>query len=123
MSSFQLFDLPFFFQQLINRGGEKISPIELDSAILSLPNIAEAVSFGVADEKYGEKVWAVVVVKNNKDARGDEQRVENEVKEALKHKVAKFKIPERVIVTEAIPKYVSVPCFSRVDTLVLNYSL
>lgn len=112
-----------FFQQLINRGGEKISPIELDSAILSLPNIAEAVSFGVADEKYGEKVWAVVVVKNNKDAQGDEQRVENEVKEALKHKVARFKIPERVIVTEAIPKYVSVSCFSRVDTLVLNYSL
>jgi acyl-coenzyme A synthetase/AMP-(fatty) acid ligase len=88
--------------QLINRGGEKISPIELDSAILALPGVSEAVSFGVADEKYGEKVWAAVILK---DAGGkDERKVEKDLKQALAGKVAKFKIPERIIITQAIPK-------------------
>lgn len=89
-------------KELINRGGEKISPIELDSAILALPGVSEAVSFGVADEKYGEKVWAAVILK---DAGGkDERQVEKDLKQALAGKVAKFKIPERIIITQAIPK-------------------
>lgn len=43
-------------KELINKGGEKISPLEVDAALLSLDGVAEAVAFGVADEKYGEKV-------------------------------------------------------------------
>ncbi|KAL8095898.1 hypothetical protein AgCh_037038 [Apium graveolens] len=43
-------------KELINRGGEKISPIEVDSVLLSHPHIAQAVCFGVPDEKYGEEV-------------------------------------------------------------------
>ncbi|KAK9291499.1 hypothetical protein L1049_019447 [Liquidambar formosana] len=43
-------------KELINRGGEKISPIEVDAVLLSHPDIAEAVAFGVPDEKYGEEV-------------------------------------------------------------------
>jgi acyl-coenzyme A synthetase/AMP-(fatty) acid ligase len=110
--------------QLINRGGEKISPIELDSAILSLQGVAEAVSFGVPDVKYGEKVWAMVVLEQG--VKEDEEAL----KKALEKKVAKvrstaaerlrrveetqtaddppgrtqFKIPERIIFTSAIPK-------------------
>lgn len=43
-------------KELINRGGEKISPIEIDSVLLSHPDIAQAVAFGVPDDKYGEEV-------------------------------------------------------------------
>lgn len=43
-------------KELINRGGEKISPLEVDAALLSVAGVGEAVAFGVADEKYGEKV-------------------------------------------------------------------
>lgn len=43
-------------KELINRAGEKISPVEVDAALLSLEGVGEAVSFGVPDEKYGEAV-------------------------------------------------------------------
>jgi oxalate---CoA ligase len=69
--------------QLINRGGEKISPIELDSAILAIKGVAEAVSFGVEDAKYGEKVWAMVVMKNG------EAKDQNRLKKELEGKIAK----------------------------------
>lgn len=68
---------------MINRGGEKISPIELDSALLALDGVAEAVAFGVEDAKYGEKVWAAVVPKSG--AKLDEHKL----KRALEEKVAK----------------------------------
>lgn len=50
-------------KELINRAGEKISPLEVDSALLSVEGVGEAVAFGVPDEKYGEKVWAAIVLK------------------------------------------------------------
>ena len=50
-------------KELINRGGEKISPIELDSLLLEHPKVQAAVSFSVPDEKYGEEVNAAVVCK------------------------------------------------------------
>lgn len=51
-------------KELINRGGEKISPIELDSILLEHPGVQSAVSFSVPDEKYGEEVNAAVVCKS-----------------------------------------------------------
>lgn len=90
-------------KELINRGGEKISPIEVDSALLSIKEkVAEAVSFGVADEKYGEIVWAAVVLKKGMDK--DEKKMEEGLKEELKGKLATFKIPVKIVFTEAIPK-------------------
>ena len=44
-------------KELINKGGEKISPLEVDAALLSVEGVAEAVAFGVEDQKYGEKVY------------------------------------------------------------------
>ena len=49
-------------KELINRGGEKISPLEVDAILLQHPSVAEAVCFGVPDEKYGECVQAAVVL-------------------------------------------------------------
>lgn len=43
-------------KELINRGGEKISPLEVDAVLLSNPKVAEAVSFALPDPKYGEEV-------------------------------------------------------------------
>src|SRR5207248_6343644 len=50
-------------KELINRGGEKISPREIDEALLTHPAVAEAVCFGVPDTKYGEEVAAAVVLR------------------------------------------------------------
>lgn len=85
-------------KELINRAGEKISPLEVDAALLGVEGVGEAVSFGVPDETYGEKVWAAVVLKKGVTIG------EAEIKKALDGKLSKFKIPERVVVTDAIPK-------------------
>jgi oxalate---CoA ligase len=79
-------------KELINRGGEKISPLEVDSALLRIDGVAEAVCFGVEDVKYGEVVWAGIVLKPGQPA-GAEDRI----KKALNGKVANFKIPERSV--------------------------
>jgi acyl-CoA synthetase (AMP-forming)/AMP-acid ligase II len=58
-------------KELINRGGEKISPIEVDSALLAHPGVAEAVSFAAPDDKYGEVVAAAVVLNEEGGALGE----------------------------------------------------
>ncbi|CED84694.1 Acyl-CoA synthetase [Phaffia rhodozyma] len=85
-------------KELINRGGEKISPLEIDSAILSLEGVGEAVCFGVPNEKYGEIVWAAVVPKS-----GAKLSVP-QIQKDLGPKIAKYKIPERVFIVKSIPK-------------------
>jgi acyl-CoA synthetase (AMP-forming)/AMP-acid ligase II len=84
--------------RLINRGGEKISPLEIDSALLSLDGVGEAVCFGVPDDKYGEVVWAALVPK------GSAKLATKQIQKDLESKLAKFKIPERIFVVESIPK-------------------
>ena len=85
-------------KELINRGGEKISPIELDSVMLSNPKIDEAVSFGVEDEMYGQVVQAGIVLKP-----GQKMSYEELVK-FMSDKVAKFKIPVKVYFVDKLPK-------------------
>jgi oxalate---CoA ligase len=79
-------------KELINRGGEKISPLEVDSALLRDDSVAEAVCFGVEDAKYGEVVWAGVVLKPGQPAGAEER-----IKKGSEGKIAKFKIPERCV--------------------------
>lgn len=83
-------------KELINRGGEKISPIEVDSAILSHPSVSEAVSFGIPDKKYGETVGAAVVVKSNVSSA--------EIINFLKTKLSTFKIPTQIFFVKHMPK-------------------
>lgn len=89
-------------KELINRGGEKISPIELDSVLLSHPKVAEAVSFAVPDEMYGQEVQATVVLKDG--VKDDEKSIERELQAYCQTKLAKFKIPKRFYVTDVMPK-------------------
>ncbi|KAG9096117.1 hypothetical protein FS749_009107 [Ceratobasidium sp. UAMH 11750] len=89
-------------KELINRGGEKIAPAEVDAALLSISGVREAVAFGVPDQKYGEVVWAGVVLSSGRKGAGKE--VEERIRHALEGKISKFKIPDRILITDAIPK-------------------
>ena len=85
-------------KELINRGGEKISPIEVDSVLLSHPNIAEAVCFGMPDLKFGEVVGAAVVL------RPGSTLTEADIKKFVSTKLAAFKVPVRVFIAAALPR-------------------
>ena len=77
-------------KELINKGGEKISPIELDNVVAHHPAIAEAVSFALADEHYGQDVGLAVVLKPGAKLTADE------LKKWMSEKVAKFKVAKKV---------------------------
>jgi len=83
-------------KELINRGGEKISPVEIDEALLSHEGVIEAVAFGMPDEKYGEVVAAAVVLKPGVSV--------DDVRAHVGTKLASFKVPTVLHVTDAIPK-------------------
>jgi len=85
-------------KEMINRGGEKIAPVELDNVLASHPAVAEAVCFALESELYGQEVGAAVVLKEGKKAS------EGELKGWLGERVAKFKVPKRVWFTEVMPK-------------------
>ena len=77
-------------KELINKGGEKISPIELDNVYSQHPNVNEAVSFAIADEIYGQNIGVAIVAKEGKSI------AEEEFYEWLKGRVAKYKMPKQV---------------------------
>ncbi len=77
-------------KELINKGGEKISPIELDNVVAQNPAVAEAVSFAMADEMYGQDVGLAVLLKDEKKMTADELR------KWMAERVAKFKLPKKV---------------------------
>jgi acyl-CoA synthetase (AMP-forming)/AMP-acid ligase II len=83
-------------KELINRGGEKISPREIDEVLLAHPAIAEAVCFGVPHPMWGEEVEAAVVLKGS--ATGPDLLA------YCKEKLADFKRPKQIHITEAIPR-------------------
>ncbi|QRV91057.1 AMP binding enzyme [Ceratobasidium sp. AG-Ba] len=89
-------------KELINRGGEKIAPPEVDAALLSIPGVHEAVTFGVPDQKYGEVVWAGVVLDPEHKGAGNQEG--ERIRRALLPKISKFKIPDKIIITDKIPK-------------------
>ncbi|KAH6757754.1 AMP-dependent synthetase and ligase family protein [Perilla frutescens var. hirtella] len=88
-------------KELINRGGEKISPIEVDAVLLSHPEIAEAVSFGVPDDKYGEEINCAVIPRDGSNLD------EEEVTRFCKKNLAAFKVPKKVFLTDSLPKTAS----------------
>lgn len=85
-------------QELINKGGEKISPIELDNVLARHPAVSEAVSFAVPDEMYGQEVGVAIVLKPN------QKLDEKELKAWVADKLAKFKVPKKVYFTDNMPK-------------------
>lgn len=78
-------------KELINKGGEKISPIELDNVVAQHAEIAEAISFAIEDALYGQNVGLAVVLKDGKRIG------EDELKAWIASKVAAFKVPKKVL--------------------------
>src|SRR5207237_4229088 len=83
-------------KELINRGGEKISPLEVDAALLEHPAVAEAVSFAAPDAKYGEEVQAAVVLKGTVTPA--------EIQAFCSKRLADFKVPKVIHITDAVPR-------------------
>ena len=83
-------------KELINRGGEKISPLEVDAALLRHPSVAEAVCFGVPDKKYGEVVQAAVVLSENVST--------DAIRSFCSDYLSDFKIPDKIYVLDTLPR-------------------
>ncbi|TME82085.1 MAG: AMP-dependent synthetase, partial [Chloroflexi bacterium] len=83
-------------KELINRGGEKIAPREIDEALESHPAVKEAVCFGVPHPTWGEEVAAAVVL--------TEHVAEKELIAHCRKVLAEFKVPRRVHIVESIPR-------------------
>jgi acyl-CoA synthetase (AMP-forming)/AMP-acid ligase II/acyl carrier protein len=84
-------------KEIINRGGEKISPREIDEALLNHPDIRQAVTFAVKHPTLGEDVAAAVILKKN--VLLSEQQIREFAFECL----ADFKVPSQVVIVETIP--------------------
>ena len=83
-------------KEMILRGGENIAPREIDEVLLTHPAVAEAVTFGLADEKYGEEVAAAVVLR--------EPATAEEIIAHCRERLAAFKTPKTIYITEQIPR-------------------
>ena len=86
------------FKELINRGGEKIAPIEIDHVLLDHPEIMQAVAFSVPHPTLGEEVGVAIV------RRKGSQIDEAEVRAFASGALAAFKVPRHVVFLDAIPK-------------------
>ncbi|QEX16657.1 AMP-dependent synthetase [Hypericibacter terrae] len=85
-------------KEMINRGGEKIAPREVDEALLAHPAVAQALAFAVPHPKLGEEVAAAVVLRDGQTAD------EKELREFVSRRLSDFKVPKRVLLLTEIPK-------------------
>lgn len=85
-------------KEQINRGGEKISPLEVDDVLLRHPEVAEAVTFAIPHDKLGEEVGAAVVLADGATA------TEADLRDFLGQRLAAFKVPRRIVFVAEIPK-------------------
>ena len=85
-------------KEIINRGGEKIAPLEIDEVILDHESVAQACSFAIPHDKLGEDVAAAIVLRDGK------QLDEKELRQFVSERLADFKVPRKVVFVDEIPK-------------------
>jgi oxalate---CoA ligase len=85
-------------KEIINRGGEKVSPREVDEALMDHPAVLQAVAFAVPHEMLGEDVAAAVVLREGMSAS------EQELRAFLAERLAAFKSPRKIVLLAEIPK-------------------
>ncbi len=85
-------------KEIINRGGEKISPREVDEVLLDHPAVAQVVTFAVPHAKLGEDVAAAVVLKP--DSEADEKAL----RAFTAQRLADFKVPRQILILAELPK-------------------
>ena len=82
---------------VINTGGEKVHPQEVEDVLLAYPGVTDASVVGVPDETWGERVVAVV-------ATGSATLTEGELRSAVRQRLAGYKVPRSVILRPALPR-------------------
>jgi oxalate---CoA ligase len=85
-------------KEIINRGGEKISPREVDEVLLDHPAVAQAVTFAVPHATLGQDIAAAVVLREGASA------TEREIRALALARLADFKVPSQIVVVDEIPK-------------------
>jgi oxalate---CoA ligase len=85
-------------KDIINRGGEKISPVDIDTVLLSNPKVLEAASFGEPDSIYGEDVHAAVVLRPGAEV------TESELQDYCRSMLSGFEVPERIHIVAGLPR-------------------
>ena len=85
-------------KEIINRGGEKISPLEVDGVLMDFPAIAQVVTFALPHPKLGEEVAAAVVLREGQTA------TERDIRDFAATRMADFKVPRKVVILDEIPK-------------------
>ena len=85
-------------KEIINRGGEKVSPREVDEILMDHPAVAQVVCFGMPHAKLGEEVAAVVVLREGQAA------TERELQQFVSARAADYKVPKKILFMDEIPK-------------------
>ncbi len=85
-------------KEIINRGGEKVAPVEVDEILLEHPAVHQAVTFAMPHGKLGEDVGAAVVLREGMKVS------ERELRDFASQRLAAFKVPRRIMFLEEIPK-------------------
>ena len=85
-------------KEIINRGGEKISPREVDEILMDHAAVAQVVCFGMPHAKLGEEVAAVVVLREGRHAS------ERELQDFVGQRAADYKVPKKILFMDEIPK-------------------
>ena len=85
-------------KEMINRGGEKVSPAEVDAALMGHPDVREAATFPIPHPTLGEEVGAVVVSEANSGLSANDLRI------YLVGRISGFKMPKFIVLAEEIPK-------------------
>ncbi len=85
-------------KEIINRGGEKVSPREIDEILMDHPAVAQVVCFGMPHPKLGEEVAACVVLREGQAV------TERELQDFVGKRAADFKVPKKILFMEEIPK-------------------
>ena len=85
-------------REIINRGGEKIAPQEVDNVLMGHPAVAQAVTFAVPHARLGEDIAAAVVLHQNAMA------TEHDIRLFAATRLAAFKVPQQVYIVEDLPK-------------------
>jgi len=85
-------------KEIINRGGEKISPREVDEVLMDHPAVQQVITFAMPHDKLGEEVAAAVVLRDGASA------TEQELRHFVGQRLADFKVPRKIIFLDEIPK-------------------
>ncbi len=85
-------------KEIINRGGEKISPLEVDEVLMDHPSVAQVVTFAVPHEKLGEDVAAALVLEEGSEV------TENDLRAFASDRMVEFKVPKQIVILSEIPK-------------------